>query len=381
MGPVARRKLSVSGQYLALEEIYLPFAGTSSGYEAELQVLKWEHNATVKGRESGNPLSPPPFFLPGSGLKRVQNLPSLFTDEKYKDAVYQETVKMDGMAETIYFVCRDTPWYKSLQPLNGRADMPQGRCRSPRLRDDMGFDRGLDAQTRENPRAFRGAPRGTARSRGDDQPSLAQVDETPLPMVRQWHRFQALSQTSIRRWWTLRILPTPTAELSLKDLGPLDMPEQYSNKYFEIRKVPPKTRPSKRQEAQVRGRERMEMIEVPLRNGARAHKWDDQAYINGDLPKISELERCRMIGDAKEGAGFIPEPLETLLRQTGLLSLLVPKDKPIIPMCWKKRFDKENIRYKEVVIEVEEEEDDDEIRKSDLAAIILGDVSDTFFYF
>ncbi|KAK8063412.1 hypothetical protein PG996_008064 [Apiospora saccharicola] len=337
MGPVARRKLSVSGQYLALEEIYLPFAGTSSGYEAELQVLKWEHNATVKGRESGNPLSPPPFFLPGSGLKRVQNLPSLFTDEKYKDAVYQETVKMDGMAETIYFVCRDTPWYKSLQPLNGRADMPQGRCRSPRLRDDMGFDRGLDAQTRENPRAFRGAPRGTARSRGDDQPSLAQVDETPLPM------------------------------LSLNDLGPLDMPEQYSNKYFEIRKVPPRPVPASAKKRK--------------RNGARAHKWDDQAYINGDLPKISELEMCRMIGDAKEGAGFIPEPLETLLRQTGLLSLLVPKDKPIIPMCWKKRFDKENIRYKEVVIEVEEEEDDDEIRKSDLAAIILGDVSDTFFYF
>ncbi|KAK7970123.1 DRB0094 family RNA ligase [Apiospora saccharicola] len=96
-------------------------------FESELQVLKWEHNATVKGRESGNSLGPPPFFLPGSGLKRVQNLPSLFTDEKYKDAVYQETVKMDGMAETIYFVCRDTPWYKSLQPLNGRADMPQGR--------------------------------------------------------------------------------------------------------------------------------------------------------------------------------------------------------------------------------------------------------------
>ncbi|KAK8112686.1 hypothetical protein PG984_013212 [Apiospora sp. TS-2023a] len=66
-------------------------------------VLKWEHNATVKGRESGNSLGTPPFFLPGSGLKRVQNLPSLFTDEKYKDAVYQETVKMDGMAETIYF--------------------------------------------------------------------------------------------------------------------------------------------------------------------------------------------------------------------------------------------------------------------------------------
>ncbi|KAK8103082.1 hypothetical protein PG984_016228 [Apiospora sp. TS-2023a] len=39
-------------------------------------------------------------------------------------AVYQVTVKMDGIAKTIYFVCRDTPWYKSIQPLNGRADMP-----------------------------------------------------------------------------------------------------------------------------------------------------------------------------------------------------------------------------------------------------------------
>ena len=61
---------------------------------------------------------------------------------------------------------------------------------------------------------------GIARSTGDGQPSLAQVDETPLPMVRQWHRVLALSQTSIRRWWTLRIFPTPTAELSLKDLDP-----------------------------------------------------------------------------------------------------------------------------------------------------------------
>lgn len=95
-------------------------------FESELKVVKWEHPVTAKGKESGNSLGPPPTFLPKSDLKRVQNCPSLFT-KKYKNAVYQESVKLDGSAETIYFVRRDSPWYKSICPLDGRADMPQGR--------------------------------------------------------------------------------------------------------------------------------------------------------------------------------------------------------------------------------------------------------------
>ncbi|KAK8037421.1 hypothetical protein PG991_000767 [Apiospora marii] len=84
----------------------------------------------LRRKETGNSLGQVPAFLPKSDLKRVQNCPNLFT-EKYKDAVYQESVKMDGSAETIYFVCRDTPWYKSL------ADMPQGRFGVCTRRNDL----------------------------------------------------------------------------------------------------------------------------------------------------------------------------------------------------------------------------------------------------
>lgn len=95
-------------------------------FESQLKVLKFEHHVTAKGKETGNSLGPLPTFLPKSDLKRIQNCPNLFT-QKYKDAVYQESVKMDGSAETIYFVRRSTHWYKSLRPLDGRADMPEGR--------------------------------------------------------------------------------------------------------------------------------------------------------------------------------------------------------------------------------------------------------------
>ncbi|KAK7924280.1 hypothetical protein PG985_006334 [Apiospora marii] len=98
----------------------------SMSFDSELKVVKWEHRITARGKEMGNSLGPVPAFLPKSDLKRVQNCPNLFT-EKYKDAVYQESVKMDGSAETMYFVCCDTPWYKALTPLDGHADKPKGR--------------------------------------------------------------------------------------------------------------------------------------------------------------------------------------------------------------------------------------------------------------
>lgn len=86
-----------------------------------------------------------------------------------------------------------------------------------------------------------------------------------------------------------------------------------------------------------------------IRDGGRRHRWDNEADITATLPEISELEVCRIIGDADLGPGYLPKPLEQLLKQTGLLCLLVPSTKRIIPMCWKKKFEKEGLRYKSVV--------------------------------
>ncbi|KAK7950902.1 DRB0094 family RNA ligase [Apiospora aurea] len=95
-------------------------------FEDKLNVLKMEDATTARIQPSENSLGPCPSFFPKTDIKRVQNCPNLFT-AKYKDAVYQETVKMNGSAETVYFICRDSPLYTTLPPLEGRADMPEGR--------------------------------------------------------------------------------------------------------------------------------------------------------------------------------------------------------------------------------------------------------------
>ncbi|KAK8050149.1 DRB0094 family RNA ligase [Apiospora phragmitis] len=74
-------------------------------FEAELKVLKWEHAPATE-----NSLGQPPSFFPATKIKRVQNCPNLFTP-KYKDAVYQESVKLNGSAK---------PSTSSIVPLPGR---------------------------------------------------------------------------------------------------------------------------------------------------------------------------------------------------------------------------------------------------------------------
>ncbi|KAK8088479.1 DRB0094 family RNA ligase [Apiospora hydei] len=95
-------------------------------FEDKLNVFKMEPAAAARIQPSENSFGPCPSFFPKTDIKRVQNCPNLFT-AKYKDAVYQETVKMNGCAETVYFICRDSPLYATLPPLEGRADMPEGR--------------------------------------------------------------------------------------------------------------------------------------------------------------------------------------------------------------------------------------------------------------
>ncbi|CAJ2510171.1 Uu.00g060710.m01.CDS01 [Anthostomella pinea] len=93
-------------------------------FEAPLKVQKWELSAT----ESTRSLGAPPAFIPKTDIERVQNCGNLYTAE-YKNVVFQESTKMDGMAMTVYFVRRDSQWYKSVPPLpaGSKSDMPQGR--------------------------------------------------------------------------------------------------------------------------------------------------------------------------------------------------------------------------------------------------------------
>ncbi|KAI0016425.1 RNA ligase, DRB0094 family [Xylariomycetidae sp. FL0641] len=91
----------------------------------QLGILKWE----LSPKEKETTLGKPPTFIPATDLERVQNCPNLFT-AKYKNAIFQESTKMDGSSMTVYFVKKDSCWYRSLPWLAGdcaKADMETGR--------------------------------------------------------------------------------------------------------------------------------------------------------------------------------------------------------------------------------------------------------------
>ncbi|CAJ2501261.1 Uu.00g041140.m01.CDS01 [Anthostomella pinea] len=89
-----------------------------------LGVKKWE----LGEKEAVRCLGTPPVFFPNTGLNRVQNLKDLFT-EKYSQAVYQESVKMDGSAMTVYFIKKTSQFYRSVPVIPGgtKADLTNGR--------------------------------------------------------------------------------------------------------------------------------------------------------------------------------------------------------------------------------------------------------------
>ncbi|KAH7171012.1 hypothetical protein EDB81DRAFT_187283 [Dactylonectria macrodidyma] len=57
-----------------------------------------------------------PDFVPKTEQERVQNLPGVFNGP-WRDAVFQESTKMDGSSATVYFVRRDSPHYGLLPAL------------------------------------------------------------------------------------------------------------------------------------------------------------------------------------------------------------------------------------------------------------------------
>ncbi|KAL1839912.1 hypothetical protein VTJ49DRAFT_1000 [Mycothermus thermophilus] len=84
-----------------------------------------EPQPTSSGRNDTNGPRPgtnpsPPSWIIKTSMERVQNCPNLFTKGKYKRFQYQESVKMDGAAITIYFVPRKNPLYDALPELPPR---------------------------------------------------------------------------------------------------------------------------------------------------------------------------------------------------------------------------------------------------------------------
>lgn len=90
-----------------------------------LGVRKWE----VAPGEAGTSLGPSPAFFPKTDAERVQNIKTLFTN-KYANATFQESVKMDGSSMTVYYVRNDSQFYKSVPALPEgarKADLKNGR--------------------------------------------------------------------------------------------------------------------------------------------------------------------------------------------------------------------------------------------------------------
>ncbi|KPM43894.1 hypothetical protein AK830_g2664 [Neonectria ditissima] len=101
----------------------------SMSFEDMLHVRKFE-KPTPEFQAGGNaePLAEFPDFIPKTDQERVQNLPRVFDD--WRDAVFQETTKMDGSSMTVYFVRRDSPFYAQLPALPPHAtdsQQPNGR--------------------------------------------------------------------------------------------------------------------------------------------------------------------------------------------------------------------------------------------------------------
>jgi RNA ligase (TIGR02306 family) len=79
-----------------------------------LGVKKWEHTGDRAEDHHGMF----PVFIQKTDMVRVQNCPNLFIKDKYETLIYQESVKMDGASMTCYFICKDSPFYKSLPELS-----------------------------------------------------------------------------------------------------------------------------------------------------------------------------------------------------------------------------------------------------------------------
>ena len=85
-------------------------------FEDVLGVQKYEKIAPeFKSSRKSDLMADFPDFIPKTDQERVQNLPEVFED--WKDAIFQETTKMDGSSMTVYFIRNDSPNYSLLPSL------------------------------------------------------------------------------------------------------------------------------------------------------------------------------------------------------------------------------------------------------------------------
>ncbi|KAK3487506.1 uncharacterized protein B0T23DRAFT_208081 [Neurospora hispaniola] len=83
-------------------------------YSDMLGVTKWEPHGTTGPNGNGNVLVKIPSFIKRTDTERVQNCLNLFTKEKYKHIIYQETIKLDGSSMSVYFIPKTSKYFGSL---------------------------------------------------------------------------------------------------------------------------------------------------------------------------------------------------------------------------------------------------------------------------
>ncbi|KAI1777560.1 RNA ligase, DRB0094 family [Hypoxylon cercidicola] len=112
------------------------FPEIESAFAEKLGVKKWQ----VANADTTTSIGQPPVFYPKTEIERVQNIKTLFTTNKYARAVFQESVKMDGSAMTVYYVRKESQFYKSLPelPQGAKADMKNGRVGVSSRNVDLG---------------------------------------------------------------------------------------------------------------------------------------------------------------------------------------------------------------------------------------------------
>ncbi|KAL8341844.1 hypothetical protein RB598_003672 [Gaeumannomyces tritici] len=94
-------------------------------FEKMLGVKRWSHSATKVS------MGPCPGFYRRAQISRLVQCPNLFIKPKYKSLTYQVTEKIDGSTMAVYFIGKNSPFFKALNPLpkypGPHMDLSNGR--------------------------------------------------------------------------------------------------------------------------------------------------------------------------------------------------------------------------------------------------------------
>ena len=113
-----------------------------SDFSQDLGIVKWDPE--IEDGYGGHIIvyyqKLPPFMIKTS-MERVQNCPNIFKKAKYRTMVFQESVKMDGCAISIYYIVKGSRFYPTLPNVRPtflvRAQRPNGRLGVCSRKDDL----------------------------------------------------------------------------------------------------------------------------------------------------------------------------------------------------------------------------------------------------